>query len=60
MGSMLVSSYIWVLLSFVISSVLWFGMVVVIYPEQAGVDLYNTCGGINGIHIHRRVGRDLA
>ena len=34
MGSMLVSSYIWVLLSFVISSVLWFGMVVVIYPEQ--------------------------
>lgn len=34
MGSMLVSSYVWVILSFAISSVLWFAMVVVIYPEQ--------------------------
>ncbi|CAJ1410543.1 unnamed protein product [Effrenium voratum] len=34
MGGMLVSSYVWVILSFSISSVLWFAMVVVIYPEQ--------------------------
>ncbi|CAK9019609.1 unnamed protein product [Durusdinium trenchii] len=34
MGNMLVSSYVWVILSFAISSILWFAMVVVIYPEQ--------------------------
>lgn len=34
-GSMLVNSYVWVIFSFAISSVLWFAMVVVIYPEQA-------------------------
>ena len=45
MGSMLVSSYVWVILSFAISSVLWFAMVVVIYPEQAG----DGAGGMHGL-----------
>ncbi|CAE7202198.1 unnamed protein product, partial [Symbiodinium pilosum] len=33
-GSVIVTSYVWAILAFVISSVLWFAMVVVIYPEQ--------------------------
>ena len=43
MGSMLVSSYVWVILSFAISSVLWFAMVVVIYPEQARNGPWRPC-----------------
>ena len=38
-GSLVVTAYVWAILSFVISSVLWFAMVVVIYPEQAQLDL---------------------
>ena len=35
LGNIIVTTYLWAILSFVISSVLWFAMVVVIYPEQA-------------------------
>jgi len=34
LGNIIVTTYLWAILSFVISSVLWFAMVVVIYPEQ--------------------------